>query len=102
MAGAGGTMPNNCRAAGGVPSRTVTCEEGPLPADREEEVVRNAVGSQVLTPEQGRAAFIVSRLTRTPVADVLRQNGVTRDSVVDALDEEARDTFIPGYRIIAK
>jgi serine/threonine protein kinase len=95
-------MPNNCRAAGGVPSRTVTCEEGPLPADREEEVVRNAVGSQVLTPEQGRAAFIVSRLTRTPVADVLRQNGVTRDSVVDALDEEARDTFIPGYRIIAK
>jgi len=95
-------MSNNYRAAACPASRTVTFDEGPLPADREEEVVRNAVGSQVLTPEQGRAAFVVSRLTRTPVADVLRQNGVARDSVVDALDEEARDTFIPGYRIVAK
>lgn len=95
-------MSDNYGAGKDLVARTVTFDGSPPPADREEAVARNAVGSRVLTPSQGRAAFVVSRLTRTPVAEVLRMNRVVDDSVARALDDDVRENFIPGYRIVEK
>jgi serine/threonine protein kinase len=93
-------MSDNCHAADATMSRTATGGAGPV--EREEEVARSAVGSRILTPVQGRAAFVTSRLTRTSVAEVLRVNRVAEDSVIQALDDDVRENFLPGYRILER
>jgi serine/threonine-protein kinase len=81
---------------------TVTSELPPLPIDREEEVSRRAVDSRLISPEQGRAALIVSRLTKAPVADVLCANRVVEEGAAQAIEDEVDEHLVPGYRIVGK
>ncbi len=81
---------------------TVTSERPPLPIDREEAVCRSAVDSLVITPEQGRAALLVSRLTKAPASEVLRANRLVEAQVARSLEEEVNEHLVPGYRILDK
>ena len=74
----------------------------PLPSDREEAVEELAVTQGFATPEQSHAALVVSRLTRTPVAQVLAQNHVVDEEKARVLDEEVNDHLVPGYRVVEK
>jgi serine/threonine protein kinase len=82
--------------------RTETGEYGALPVDREEAVSRRAVDSQLISPEQGRAALLVSRLTKAPVSEVLRENRLADERTVHAIEEDVDEHLVPGYRIVGR
>jgi len=84
---------NVCTATGDLP---------PLPVDREEAVSKHAVDTRAISPEQGRAALLVSRLTRAPVAEVLRENRLVEEGVARSLEDEVDEHLVPGYRIVEK
>ena len=74
----------------------------PMTSDREEAVEELAVTTGMATAEQCHAALIVSRLTRTPLSEVLTQNHVMDEGAARALDEEVNEHLVPGYRILGR
>ena len=64
----------------------------PMTSDREEAVEELAVTTGMATAEQCHAALIVSRLTRTPLSEVLAQNHVMEEDAARALDEGIVDS----------
>ena len=74
----------------------------PMPSDREEAVEELAITSGMATAEQCHAALVVSRLTRTPLTEVLAQNHVMDEGAARALDDEVNEHLVPGYRVFER
>jgi serine/threonine-protein kinase len=93
---------NNGQGNPGDRTESVDDESGPWTVDREEAVATAAVKAKRLTPEQGHAALVVSRLTNSPVAEVLKENRVVGSRTASNLEEQVDEHLIPGYRILER
>jgi len=74
--------------------------EGPAAAELDERVVSEAVSRGLITPPQGRSALEEARGGGVPVLDVLRRRGMLDEQAAKDLDEETREDFVPGFRVL--
>ncbi len=76
--------------------------EGGGVADIDEKVLAEAVRRGLITPSQGAAAREEARSRGVSLLGVLRQKGFIDDSAAKDLDEETKEDFVPGYRVLSK
>jgi predicted Ser/Thr protein kinase len=74
----------------------------PAAADIDEKVFTEAVRRGLITGPQGTAALEEARARGASLLEVLRARGLLSEEAAKDLDEETREDFIPGYRILAK
>jgi serine/threonine-protein kinase len=74
----------------------------PAAVDLDEKVFTEAVRRGLITAAQGSAALEEARTRREPLLEVLRRRGLVAEEAAKDLDEETREDFVPGYRILDK
>ncbi len=76
---------------------------GPVgPADIDEKVFAEAVRRGLITPSQGNAAREEARSKAVPVLEVLLRRGLLSEEAAKEIDEETKEDFVPGYRVVSK
>jgi serine/threonine protein kinase len=71
-------------------------------ADIDEKVLAEAVRRGLITPVQGSAAREEARSRGVSLLGVLRQRGLIDEAAAADLDEETKEDFVPGYRVLSK
>ena len=71
-------------------------------ADLDEKVLDEAVRRGLITAVQGSGALEEARARRVPLVEVLREKGLVSEEAARDLDEETREDFLPGYRVLSK
>ncbi|NUN53106.1 MAG: serine/threonine protein kinase [Planctomycetaceae bacterium] len=74
----------------------------PEAADVDAKVLAEAVRRGLITPAQGGAALEEARAGGVPVLEVLRRRSLLTEEAARVLDEEVKEDFVPGYRILSK
>jgi serine/threonine-protein kinase len=74
----------------------------PGPADIDEKVSAEAVRRGLITPSQGNAAREEARSKAVPVLEVLLRRGFLSEESAREIDEETKEDFVPGYRVVSK
>ena len=75
---------------------------GSAAADLDEKVLTEAVRRGLITAPQGSNALEEARIRRVPLLQVLRDRGLVAEEAANDLDEETREDFVPGYRVLSK
>ena len=71
-------------------------------ADIDERVLAEAVRRGLITPSQGSAAREEARSRGESLLGVLVRKGLVAEAAARDLDEETKEEFVPGYRVLSK
>jgi serine/threonine protein kinase len=85
-----------------VSDETIIGGSGSAAADLDEKVLTEAVRRGLITAPQGSNALEEARIRRVPILQVLRDRGLVAEEAAKDLDEDTREDFVPGYRVLSK